>query len=74
MQVVQFIDFLLIHFLKMMGSYKFPEQFEQIVEADGLQGEMLVADPEVNTRLCIKEDREAKRRVSLGRSVLHLKK
>ena len=44
-----------------MGSYKFPEQSEQIVEADGLEGEVLVADPEVNTRLCIKEGREAKR-------------
>ena len=41
----------------MMGSYKFPEQSEQIVEADGLEGEVLVADPEVNTRLCLKEGR-----------------
>lgn len=55
MQVVQFIDFLLIHFLKMMGSYKFPEQSQQIIEADGLQREVLVADPEVNTMLCIRE-------------------
>jgi hypothetical protein len=32
----------------MMGSYKFPESFEQIVVVDGLEGEVLVADTEMH--------------------------
>jgi hypothetical protein len=50
LQIVQFIDFFLIYFFKMMGSYKFPESFEEIVVADGLEGKVLVGDSELNAK------------------------
>jgi hypothetical protein len=44
LQVVYLIIFFLIYFFKMVGSYKFPEGFEQLVVVDGLEREMLVAN------------------------------
>jgi len=34
-----------------MSSYKLPESFEQIVVIDGLEGEILVGDSEMDSKL-----------------------
>lgn len=48
LQVINLIIFFLIYFFKMVGGYKFPESFEQLVVVDGLEGEVRVADSKLD--------------------------
>jgi len=50
-EIIQTCYFFLIDFFKIMSSYKLPESFEQIVVIDGLEGEILVGDSEMDSKL-----------------------